>query len=171
MTLIAVKTTSAMATRRLGERIARTLLPPAVLMLEGPLGSGKTTFVQGLVSALPGGDTLRVQSPTFALARTYPTHPPVHHLDLYRLEEEVAARDLGLLDQVADERALVCVEWPKRAESLRSLAQRLEVVFPANASRTRTITFSGPLLARDEALCATLLEAQGEGAARRKGPP
>lgn len=170
MTTIAVKTTSATATRRLGERVARTLVPPAMLVLEGPLGSGKTTFVQGLVSALPGGSNLRVQSPTFALARTYPTKPPVHHLDLYRLEEELAARDLGLLDQVADEDAFACVEWPERAPSLYAVPSRLEVVFPANASRSRTITFSGPLLSRDEALRATLLEAQRQGAGRRGRP-
>ncbi|MFZ9889155.1 MAG: tRNA (adenosine(37)-N6)-threonylcarbamoyltransferase complex ATPase subunit type 1 TsaE [Myxococcota bacterium] len=167
---IAVRTTSAAATRRLGELLARTLRAPAVLLLEGPLGSGKTTFVQGLVGALPFGAELRVQSPTFALARTYPTEPHVHHLDLYRLDEELAARDLGLLDQIAEEDAISCVEWPARAPSLLEHPDRLEVVFPKNASRTRTISFSGPLLLRDMALYDTLLEAQRQAAGRR-GPP
>lgn len=145
--MIEVTTTSAAATRRLAARLAALLEPPAVLALEGPLGSGKTTFVQGLVAALPGGAGLRVQSPTFALARTYVTTPSVHHLDLYRLDDEESARDLGLLDMAADEGAITCVEWPERAPSLYESDRVLVVRFPPNASSRRRVVLDGPLCA------------------------
>lgn len=143
--MIEVTTTSAAATRRLAARLAAVLKPPVVLALDGPLGAGKTTFVQGLVAALPGGAGLRVQSPTFALARTYPTTPNVHHLDLYRLDDEDAARDLGLLDMAADADAITCVEWPERAPSVCTGDRVLVVRFPANASSRRKIVLDGPL--------------------------
>lgn len=159
--MIEVTTTSAAATKRLAATLASVLEPPVVVALEGPLGAGKTTFVQGLVGSLPGGDALRVQSPTFALARTYPTTPAVHHLDLYRLDDEDAARDLGLLDMAADEAAITCVEWPERAPTLLQSRRLLVVRFPANASSRRKLTLDGPVAAtladRAEALQAATL--------------
>jgi len=105
------------ATERFAASIAVRLKPPLVLLLEGPLGAGKTTFARGFVRALPGGDRVMVQSPTFALARTYKTTPPVHHLDLYRLESPLlggrALEELGLLDQLEDGISISLVEWPR----------------------------------------------------------
>jgi len=93
---------------------------PLVVTLSGDLGAGKTTFAKGFVAALAGGADVVVQSPTFALARTYPTTPPVHHLDLYRLHEQSDPRgalvDLGLLDLVFD--GVTLVEWPPADRSL-----------------------------------------------------
>lgn len=144
--MIEVTTTSATATKRVAAKLAFWLEPPVVLALEGPLGAGKTTFVQGLVAALPGGARLRVQSPTFALARTYATTPAVHHLDLYRLDDDSAARDLGLLEMAADESALTCVEWPERAPSITAGARVLVVRFPTNASSRRKLVLDGPMV-------------------------
>lgn len=143
--MIEVTTTSAAATRRLAAKLASLLEPPVVVALVGPLGAGKTTFVQGLVAALEGGGSLRVQSPTFALARSYATSPPVHHLDLYRLDDEGAARDLGLLDMAADEAAITCVEWPERAPGVIEGPRVLVVRFPDNASKRRKIRLEGPV--------------------------
>jgi tRNA threonylcarbamoyl adenosine modification protein YjeE len=110
-------TSSARATEALAARLARTIVDerrtPLVLQLTGDLGAGKTTFVRGFVRALPAGEGVVVQSPTFALARTYPTTPPVHHLDLYRLQDTGTADsvvELGLVDQCAD--GVSFVEWP-----------------------------------------------------------
>lgn len=127
---------SAAATRRIAARLAQALVPPVTLALRGDLGMGKTTFVQGLVAALPGGDSLRVQSPTYALARTYPCQPPVHHLDLYRLEDESAAYDYGLTEMMLDPEAIACVEWPERGESILP-DQRIDLEFQGNARRRR----------------------------------
>ena len=115
-----------------------TLRPPLCLALHGALGAGKTTFVQGLVHALEGGEDLRVQSPTFALARTYPSTPPVHHLDLYRLEDETACFDLGLADLLEDDGVFRCVEWPEMAPSALSGLPVLDVFFDDNAEDERT---------------------------------
>jgi tRNA threonylcarbamoyladenosine biosynthesis protein TsaE len=138
-----VQTTSAACTRRVAAELARLLHAPALLLLEGDLGAGKTTFVQGLVQGLPGGSGVRVQSPTFALARTYATTPPVHHLDLYRLDEEGAAHDLGLLDMAADPEALTCVEWAERAPSLGSGERVLAIRFSDEAREERPLSFRG----------------------------
>jgi tRNA threonylcarbamoyladenosine biosynthesis protein TsaE len=107
-------TSSEEETEAFAAELARTL-KPCVLLLEGELGAGKTTFTRGFVSALPGGAGVTVQSPTFALARTYPTTPPVHHLDLYRLETGVerALIELGLMEMLTDENAFALVEWPR----------------------------------------------------------
>jgi tRNA threonylcarbamoyl adenosine modification protein YjeE len=115
---VSVETTSsAKATEALAARLALRLLrehrAPLVLLLDGDLGAGKTTFVRGFVRALPGGADVVVQSPTFALARSYATTPPVHHLDLYRLQDTGTAGsviELGLVDQCAD--GFSFVEWP-----------------------------------------------------------
>lgn len=103
----------AAATERLAGEIAAAVKPPLVLLLEGDLGAGKTTFARGFVRALPGGDKVTVQSPTFALARSYPTTPPVHHLDLYRLEDAGGLEELGLLDMLEEPGAISLVEWPR----------------------------------------------------------
>jgi len=69
----------------LGRGLAGTVTPVA-LLLQGPLGSGKTTLVRGLVSALPGAEQAEVSSPSFNLVNIYPTRPQVAHFDLYRLD-------------------------------------------------------------------------------------
>ena len=110
-------TSSAKATEALAARLAKKLVDegrvPLVLSLRGDLGAGKTTFVRGFVRGLQGGADVVVQSPTFALARTYPTTPPVHHLDLYRLQDTGTADsvvELGLVDLCED--GVSFVEWP-----------------------------------------------------------
>lgn len=80
-----------------------------VVLLEGPLGAGKTTFVRGVVQAL--GFLGPVRSPTFNLIQTFETNPPVMHADLYR----VSGMDgLGAEDYL--ETHLCFIEWPDRAE-------------------------------------------------------
>jgi tRNA threonylcarbamoyladenosine biosynthesis protein TsaE len=80
-----------------------------VVLLSGPLGVGKTTFVRGLLRGLGWQEPVR--SPTFNLLNLYPTNPPVLHADLYRLPEQ-ATGTLGLDDYLADHLALI--EWPDR---------------------------------------------------------
>lgn len=124
-------------TEAFAAQLARTL-KPCVLLLEGELGAGKTTFTRGFVSAFATGVT--VQSPTFALARTYATTPPVHHLDLYRLETGVerALIELGLMEMLTDEHAFALVEWPRDLV----LPGALRVVIEDAGGDTRRITVS-----------------------------
>lgn len=106
--------------------ILKTLLAeksrPIVLALEGELGSGKTTFVQGLARNL--GIKEKVQSPTFVLIKWFKLsrrHLPFRHLvhvDAYRLESLAEARRLGLRDAFRDPDAVVVIEWANRIKKL-----------------------------------------------------
>lgn len=72
------------ATKQLGRHLASQLTPNSVLLLQGDLGAGKTTLVQGLGEAL--GITEPILSPTFTLINEYPeARIPLYHVDLYRL--------------------------------------------------------------------------------------
>lgn len=99
-------------TRRLGIRLGTLLKPGDLICLSGDLGSGKTTFVQGLAN---GWGTLdRVTSPTFVLVNVYrrPDGYNLHHLDAYRLDNLAEARELDL-EMMLESGALV-VEWAKK---------------------------------------------------------
>ncbi|MBO7721734.1 MAG: tRNA (adenosine(37)-N6)-threonylcarbamoyltransferase complex ATPase subunit type 1 TsaE [Kiritimatiellae bacterium] len=112
------ETASPEATWALARRFAAGLRPGDVVCLEGDLGAGKTTFVQGLAAAMRVRG--RVTSPTFCIVQE---HPPAEdgltlvHMDLYRLggEEDVLA--VGWEDYLAAG-AVLAVEWPDRAGSL-----------------------------------------------------
>ena len=104
-------------TWELARRLAAELKPGDVVCLEGDLGAGKTTFMQGLAAALglPG----RVTSPTFCLVQE---HGPVDgrmlvHMDLYRLSSEDDVIAIGWEDYLS-RGAVIAVEWPERAGSL-----------------------------------------------------
>ena len=83
--------------------------PGEVILLEGELGAGKTTFVKGLAKKC--GVTAMVRSPTFALMHRYRGNPDVVHLDLYREQHAVGLEDLDL-DEERDA-VVIVVEWPK----------------------------------------------------------
>lgn len=106
------------ATAGLGARLAARLAPGDLLLLEGPLGAGKTTLVRGLVAGL-GGDPAEVCSPTFVLLETYDVAAGaiarVHHADLYRLRGRATAPwdEVGLGDALDDPAAVTAVEWPE----------------------------------------------------------
>jgi tRNA threonylcarbamoyladenosine biosynthesis protein TsaE len=106
-------TASAEETEALGARVAGALGPGDLVLVEGEVGTGKTTLVRGAVRAL--GHDGRVTSPTFTLASRYEGgRVPVSHLDLYRLRDAPAdPEDLVLLDDELDAARLVFVEWPE----------------------------------------------------------
>ena len=102
-------------TQRLGRRLAQRVPKGGILLLQGPLGAGKTSMVQGL--ALACGIKEPITSPTFALAQHYPDgNPPLIHLDLYRLEAPGSADELFLQEEEEARAtgALMAVEWPER---------------------------------------------------------
>jgi tRNA threonylcarbamoyladenosine biosynthesis protein TsaE len=108
-----VETQNAEETEAEGERLGRTLQRGDLLLLVGPLGAGKTTFVRGL--ARGAGSTDSVASPTFVLVRNYRGRVPIAHVDMYRLERAPELRDLGL-DELLDDGAVV-VEWGDRLDA------------------------------------------------------
>jgi len=97
-------------TQKLAQLIAPLLAGSDLVILTGPLGSGKTFFVRALCRALGLPSTLRVTSPTFTLVQEYETVPPLAHADLYRLTGPDQLRELGLDAQRDDGRVLL-VEW------------------------------------------------------------
>lgn len=106
--MIRISTSSAQETRALAARLAAHAEPGDLVLLVGELGAGKTTFVQGLGEALGVGE--QITSPTFTLAREYEGRIPLHHLDVYRLEQIEEVLDLAL-PELLDSGALTLIEW------------------------------------------------------------
>jgi tRNA threonylcarbamoyladenosine biosynthesis protein TsaE len=99
------------ATAELAADLAPLLAGGDLLLLEGPLGAGKTFFARALARSLGLTADTRVTSPTFTLVHEYPTEPLLVHADLYRLSEDArAVSELGLVGQ-RDDGALLVVEW------------------------------------------------------------
>jgi tRNA threonylcarbamoyladenosine biosynthesis protein TsaE len=95
-------------TRELGEALAGLARPGDIVVLAGDLGAGKTAFVQGFGRGL--GVEERITSPTFTLVHVYEGRLPIHHLDVYRLDQLSEAVDLGL-PEMLDEGGVVLIEW------------------------------------------------------------
>lgn len=139
-------------TQAIAERLGRLLAAGDVLALVGPLGAGKTTFVQGLARGVGVPPDRHVASPTFALVNEHPGRVPLVHADLYRIEDARELAELGLTD--AFDRAAVVIEWLDRFPDAAP-AERLEIVIAFAPGDARTLTFT-PTGARATALIASL---------------
>ena len=103
-----------------GRRVGERLRGGEILLLSGTLGAGKTVFTKGLASGL-GLDPTEVSSPSFTLVNRHAEGRLVlYHLDLYRLAEGSAAAHAVELDELlADERAVIVIEWAERMGAYR----------------------------------------------------
>src|SRR5579875_1372 len=135
-------TTQAAETEALGARLAGALGAGEMVLVEGDLGAGKTTFVRGAARAL--GVTVPVTSPTFTIGQRYPATGgrTVAHIDLYRvatLEDE----DPELLADYLGPETIAFVEWPRGEErALAALARpvaRVRLEHEGGDRRTVTI--------------------------------
>ena len=130
------------ATRAFAARLARELPPGALLLLDGPLGAGKTTLIAALVAALGGPD--RTSSPTYTLIHEYPTPDgPIVHVDAYRLGDPEALDAFGLDDYLGRAR-LVAVEWGGALADRYPEAWRLRLERVADAPDARTAELIPP---------------------------
>ncbi len=128
------------ATERLGAVIAAKLRPGDAVLLQGPLGAGKTTLARALIRAACGNPALDVPSPSYTLVQSYETPRfTIHHFDLWRLDGPSALAELGWDEAAAD---VVLVEWPDRLQAQRP-AHCLTVVLSPAAPDTRMITLEG----------------------------
>ncbi|HEX8502706.1 MAG TPA: tRNA (adenosine(37)-N6)-threonylcarbamoyltransferase complex ATPase subunit type 1 TsaE [Pyrinomonadaceae bacterium] len=98
-----------------GRRVGERLRGGEILLLSGALGAGKTVFTKGLAAGL-GLDPAEVSSPSFTLVNRHAEGRLVlYHLDLYRLAEGHGAAHAVELDELlADERAVIVIEWAER---------------------------------------------------------
>lgn len=105
-------------TRRIGMRLGGLLSAGDLICLQGDLGAGKTTLVQGMAQGWGSFDS--VSSPTFVLVNEYrrPDEARLFHLDAYRLESGPEAAELDIDSMLAD--GALIIEWPERMESILS---------------------------------------------------
>jgi tRNA threonylcarbamoyladenosine biosynthesis protein TsaE len=143
MTPLEIPSPDAETTQKIGGAVARLAAAGDVILLDGDLGAGKTTFTKGFARQL--GVTEPVTSPTFTLVRRYPTSAgfDLYHADLYRLDQLNEVIDLGL-DELLDEGAAAVIEWgqkgaPALGPEYLSIQLRL-----AGDGEERRLTFSCP---------------------------
>lgn len=106
------ETHSAQETEALGAALAPALAPGDVVLVQGDLGAGKTTFVRGACRAL--GVSTAVTSPTFTIGQRYPAPVPIAHLDLYRIAQ-LGDEDPELLADYLGPDRIAFVEWPRES--------------------------------------------------------
>ena len=104
------------AVTALAQRLAARLRAGDVVLLEGPMGAGKTTLTRALVAALDG-DPDQVSSPTFTLMHHYAARLPVLHIDAWRLADAEELRAIGF-DEALEAGGIACIEWPSRVAGL-----------------------------------------------------
>ena len=140
-------------TQRLGMQLGKLLRGGELLLLDGQLGMGKTTFTQGL--ALGMGITATISSPTFTLLKEYPGRtvptaqdkgvtrekrgPALYHFDLYRLDDPEEIFELGFEDYFYAQGVCV-VEWADKAEQVWPV-ERLRIQMKMLSETERGLLF------------------------------
>lgn len=123
-------------TEALGAELARHLALGQVVLVEGELGAGKTTFVRGACRAL--GVTAPVRSPTFTIGHRYAGPVPVAHVDLFRVGEGLGQEEPDLLADYLGGDSIAFVEWPPSVAELRAfgpIAARVRIAHAGNDQR------------------------------------
>lgn len=158
-----IETSNETETKKLARKLANNLTGGEVICLMGELGSGKTTFVQGLAEGL--NIKVPIISPTFTLVREYTGRLPLFHIDAYRLNgltvDEIQ-QQIGLWDYI-ERGGVVAIEWADMIISALP-SERLDIIF-AHVGNGRLLKFE-PHGKVYEQLVATLLGTGVESDAR-----
>ena len=127
-------------TLNLGEKLSQKLNPNSIVLLKGPIGAGKTSFVQGIARGLSISEN--ITSPTFALSHHYSSGSiPLIHLDLYRLEDDFSAKEIFFSEEeeALQSKAILVVEWPELIEPLIKNFWKIEISYAKNYGRNYLI--------------------------------
>ena len=134
-----MRTNSAEETRQLGEKLAEELRAGDVILLEGPLGAGKSELARGVARGLGVRET--VTSPSFTILNAYDSgRVPLYHFDWYRLESAEELFEMGIEEYLGGD-GIALVEWPGRCpEALPADFLMIEVLPGEGNERTlRTV--------------------------------
>jgi tRNA threonylcarbamoyladenosine biosynthesis protein TsaE len=135
--MLSLRSRSVDETRALGERLGALLEPGDVVLLQGPLGAGKTAMTQGIGRGTGSNDL--VNSPTFVLINEYRGRVKLYHVDLYRLEDPDEIAQLDLPGYTSD--GALIVEWPERGAGLLP-EEHLHVAIEHDGEGERRITLT-----------------------------
>ena len=128
-------------TLNLGEKLSQKLNPQSIVILKGPIGAGKTSFVQGIARGLSISED--ITSPTFALSHHYNSGKiPLVHLDLYRLENSSSAKEVFFSEEeeAFQNKAILVIEWPELIEPLIKDFWKIEISYAKNYGRNYLIS-------------------------------
>ncbi len=123
-------------TLNLGKKLSHKLNPKSIILLKGPIGAGKTSFVQGIAKGLSISED--ITSPTFALSHHYNSGTiPLIHLDLYRLENVSSAKEVFFAEEeeAIQSQAILVIEWPELIESFIDNFWKIEISYAKNHGR------------------------------------
>ena len=123
-------------TLNLGEKLSQKLNPQSIVLLQGPIGAGKTSFVQGIAKGLSISED--ITSPTFSLSHHYSSGKiPLIHLDLYRLENISSAKEVFFSEEeeALQNQAILVIEWPELIEPLIDNFWKIKISYAKNCGR------------------------------------
>ncbi len=123
-------------TLNLGKKLSHELNSQSIVLLKGPIGAGKTSFVQGIAKGLSISED--ITSPTFAISHHYNSGTiPLIHLDLYRLEDVSSAKEVFFSEEeeAAQSKAILIIEWPELIEPVIENFWKIEISYAKNYGR------------------------------------
>lgn len=132
-----ITTDSVESTKSLGETLGSLINIRAIFALMGNLGSGKTSFVQGLAKGLDVPDNYYITSPSFTLINEYPGKYKLFHIDLYRIDGLNDLEDLGLYE-ILEENGIIAIEWADKL-SKELLSEYVAIYFEICNENSRKI--------------------------------
>ena len=127
-------------TIQLGKKFAQGLNPKSIILLQGPIGAGKTSFVQGIAKGLCIEED--ITSPTFSLSHHYNSGKiPLIHIDLYRLESSFMAKEFFISEEeeAIQNEAIMVVEWPELIKPVLHNFWKIEITYATNYGRNYKI--------------------------------
>lgn len=133
-----VDSASVEETAAIGERLGALLDAGDVVLLDGPLGAGKTALTQGIARGVGVPPERRVASPTFTLVNEHPGRVPLFHLDLYRIEDPGELVEVGV-DDALGPRGVAVVEWAERLGAEFLPRERLEIQIAITGPEARRL--------------------------------